>query len=148
MSFGLYLRCFCGFALQLVPCAMLLPVPFRDEAFARGKRWACLGLAVLSVGFSLCYPLIVWLNIDQAVNSNLDDNLFMLAAIAGVTAFYARITQVNLIQKFSAQFIVISYAAVQFFLTNMLMDFLPLKKQDMTYNLNYSRAYSSCPASL
>jgi len=134
MSFGLYLRCFCGFALQLVPCAMLLPVPFRDEAFARGKRWACLGLAVLSVGFSLCYPLIVWLNIDQAVNSNLDDNLFMLVAIAGVTAFYARITQVNLIQKFSALFIVISYAAVQFFLANMLMDFLPLKKQDMTYN--------------
>lgn len=134
MSFGLYLRCFCGFALQLVPCAMLLPVPFRDEAFARGKRWACLGLAVLSVGFSLCYPLIVWLNIDQAVNSNLDDNLFMLAAIVGVTAFYARITQVNLIQKFSALFIVISYAAVQFFLANMLMDFLPLKKQDMTYN--------------
>jgi len=134
MSFGLYLRCFCGFALQLVPCAMLLPVPFRDEAFARGKRWACLGLAMLSVGFSLCYPLIVWLNIDQAVNSNLDDNLFMLAAIAGVTVFYARITQVNLIQKFSALFIVISYAAVQFFLANMLMDFLPLKKQDMTYN--------------
>lgn len=134
MSFGLYLRCFCGFALQLVPCAMLLPVPFRDEAFARGKRWACLGLAVLSVGFSLCYPLSVWLNIDQAVNSNLDDNLFMLAAIAGVTAFYARITQVNLIQKFSALFIVISYAAVQFFLANVLMDFLPLKKQDMTYN--------------
>lgn len=134
MSFGLYLRCFCGFALQLVPCAMLLPVPFRDEVFARGKRWACLGLAVLSVGFSLCYPLIVWLNIDQAANSNLDDNLFMLAAIAGVTAFYARITQVNLIQKFSALFIVISYAAVQFFLANMLMDFLPLKKQDMTYN--------------
>lgn len=134
MSFGLYLRCFCGFALQLVPCAMLLPVPFRDEAFARGKRWACLGLAVLSVGFSLCYPLIVWLNMDQAVNSNLDDNLFMLVAIAGVTAFYARITQVNLIQKFSALFIVISYAAVQFFLANMLMDFLPLKKQDMTYN--------------
>lgn len=134
MSFGLYLRCFCGFALQLVPCAMLLPVPFRDEVFARGKRWACLGLAVLSVGFSLCYPLIVWLNIDQAVNSNLNDNLFMLAAIAGVTAFYARITQVNLIQKFSALFIVISYAAVQFFLANMLMDFLPLKKQDMTYN--------------
>ena len=120
MSFGLYLRCFCGFALQLVPCAMLLPVPFRDEAFARGKRWACLWLAVLSVGFSLCYPLIVWLNIDQAVNSNLDDNLFMLAAIAGVTAFYARITQVNLIQKFSALFIVISYAAVQFFLANMV----------------------------
>lgn len=134
MSFGLYLRCFCGFALQLVPCAMLLPVPFRDEVFARGKRWACLGLAVLSVGFSLCYPLIVWLNIDQAVNSNLNDNLFMLAAIAGVTAFYARITQVNLIQKFSALFIVISYAAVQFFLANMLMDFLPLKKQNMTYN--------------
>ena len=55
----------------------------------------------------------------QAANGNLDDNLFMLAAIAGVTALYARITRVNLMRKFSALFIVISYAAVQFFLANI-----------------------------
>ncbi len=134
MSVGLYLRSFCGFALQLVPCAMLLPVPFREEAFAKGKRWAYAWLAALALVFSLCYPLSVWLNMGQAANGNLDDNLFMLAAIAGVTALYARITRVNLMRKFSALFIVISYAAVQFFLANMLMDFLPLAKQDMTYN--------------
>ena len=134
MSFGLFLRSFCGFALQTVPCAVLLTVPFQEKAYAKGKRWACFWLVMLSIGFSLCYPLIVWLNISQVTNSNLDDNLFMLAAIAGVTVLYARITRVNMLQKFSALFIVISYAAVQFILANMLMDFLPLKKQDMTYN--------------
>lgn len=134
MSIGLYLRSFCGFALQLVPCAMLLLVPFRDGDFAGGKRRAYAWLAALSLGFSLCYPLSVWWNMGQAVSGNLDDNLFMLAAIAGVTALYARITRVNLMRKFSALFIVISYAAVQFFLANMLMDFLPLAKQDMIYN--------------
>ena len=134
MSVGLYLRCFCGFALQLVPCAMLLLVPFRDEVFSKGRRRACMWLAALALAFSLCYPLNVWLNMSQAANSNLDDKLFMLSAIAGVTALYARMTRVNLMRKFSALFIVISYAAVQFFLANMLMDFLPLAKQDMTYN--------------
>ena len=134
MSFGLFLRSFCGFALQTVPCAVLLTVPFQEKAYAKGKRWACFWLVMLSIGFSLCYPLIVWLNIIQVTNSNLDDNLFMLAAIAGITVLYARITRVNMLQKFSALFIVISYAAVQFILANMLMDFLPLKKQDMTYN--------------
>ena len=134
MSFWLYLRSFCGFALQLVPCALLLLVPFQDQAFSKGKRRAYAWLAMLSLGFSLCYPLSVWLNMGRATNSNLDDNLFMLAAIAGVTVLYARLTRVNLMRKFSALFIVISYAAVQFFLANMLIDFLPFEKQDMIYN--------------
>lgn len=134
MSVGLYLRSFCGFAMQLVPCAVLLPLPFREDAFPAGKRKAYAWMAALSLVFSLCYPLIVWLNMGRATNSNLDDNLYMLAAIAVTTAVYFRITRVNLMRKFSVLFIVISYAAVQFFLANMLMDFLPLSKQDMTYN--------------
>ena len=54
MSVGSYLRSFFSFALQLVPCAMLLPVPFREEAFRKGKRRAYALLAALSVGLSLC----------------------------------------------------------------------------------------------
>ena len=134
MSVGLYLRGFCGFALQLVPCAMLLLVPFRKEVFPRGRRRAFLLLATLSLGFSLCYPLIARWNMGLSESSNLDDNLYMLAAVAGVTALYARMTRVNRVQKFSVLFIVISYASVQYFLSNMVMDFLPLSRQDMTYN--------------
>lgn len=134
MSVGLYFRSFIGFALQLVPCAFLLLLPFREKAFQRGRRRAFLLLALVSLSFSLCYPLNVWWNANLAVNSNLDDNLFMLLAIAGVTALFMRLTRESLTRKFSVLFIVISYAAVQFFLSNMLMDFLPMKKQDMTYN--------------
>ena len=134
MTIGLYLRSFCGFALQTIPCAILLLLPFREEAFAKGKRKAYVWMASLSLVFSLCYPLNVWLNLGRPVNSNLDDNLYMLAAIAVTTILFFRITRENLMRKFSALFIVISYAAIQFFLANMLMDFLPLNKQDMTYN--------------
>ena len=83
MSVGLYLRSFCGFALQLVPCAMLLLIPFQDEAFAKGKKRAFVLLALLSLGFSLCYPVNVWWNMGLAADTNLDDNLFMLLAIVG-----------------------------------------------------------------
>ena len=134
MSVGLYLRSFCGFALQMVPCAILLLLPFREEAFPKGKRKAYAWMAALSLVFSLCYPLSVWLNMGRAANSNLDDNLYMLAAIAVNTVLFFRITRENLMRKFSALFIVISYAAIQFFLANMLMDLLPLNKQDMIYN--------------
>ena len=68
MSIGLYLRNFCGFALQLAPCAMLLLVPFRDGDYAGGKRRAYAWLAALSLGFSLCYPLSVWWTMGQAVS--------------------------------------------------------------------------------
>lgn len=135
MSVGSYLRSFFSFALQLVPCAMLLPVPFREEAFRKGKRRAYALLAALSVGLSLCYPLDVWWFSRMAEkNTNLDDNVFMLLAVVGVTALFFRITRERHVRKFTVLFIVISYAAVQFFLSNILMDFLPLKKQDMIYN--------------
>lgn len=135
MSVGSYLRSFFGFALQLVPCAMLLLVPFRGEAFRKGKKRAYALLAALSVGLSLCYPLDVWWFSRMAEkNTNLDDNAFMLLAVVGVTALFFRITRERHVKKLTVLFIVISYAAVQFFLSNMLMDFLPLKKQDMIYN--------------
>lgn len=135
MSVGSYLRSFFGFALQLVPSAMLLLVPFREEAFRKGKKRAYARLAALSVGLSLCYPLDVWWFSRMAEkNTNLDDNAFMLLAVVGVTALFFRITRERHVKKLTVLFIVISYAAVQFFLSNMLMDFLPLKKQDMIYN--------------
>lgn len=148
MSVGLYLRNFCGFALQLIPCAMLLLVPFQDEVFAKSRRKAFALLVALSLGFSLCYPLNVFINMNHGANSNLDDNLYMLAAIAGVTALYVRMTRVSLMRKISALFVVISYAAVQFFLANMLMEFLPLEKQDMTYNDATLAAYLIVTAAL
>lgn len=134
MSVGLYVRSFFGFALQLVPCAMLLLIPFRDKAFQKGRKRAFTLLALLSLGFALCFPLNIWWNARLAENGNLDDNLFMLFAVVGVTALFLRLTRESLTQKFSVLFIVISYAAVQFFVSNMLMDFLPLKKQNMVYN--------------
>lgn len=134
MSVGLYLRSLCGFALQLVPCAMLLLIPFQDEAFAKGKKRAFVLLALLSLGFSLCYPVNVWWNMGLAADTNLDDNLFMLLAIVGVTALFFYVTRESLQRKLTVLSIVISYASVQFFLANMVMDFLPLERKMMVYD--------------
>lgn len=129
------MQSFCGFALQLVPCAILLQVPFQEGAFSKGRKRAFALLSAFSVLFSLIYPLHVWWwSIWKPENNNLDDNIFMLLAIAGVTALFFRVTHANPVQKCSVLFIVVSYAAVQYFLSNMLMDFLPLDKQDMVYN--------------
>lgn len=148
MSVELYLRSFCGFALQLVPCAMLLPVPFGQEAFPKGRRRAFALLAALALGFSLCYPLNVWWHMGQTENTNLDDNLFMLLAIVGVTALFAGVTRESLTRKLSVLSIVISYAAAQFFLANMVMDFLPLKRAMMVYDDGTLVAYVIVTAAL
>lgn len=134
MSVGLFLRCFCGFALQLVPCAILLLLPFQKNAFQSGRRHAFVLLIGVSLVLSLCYPLNVWRSMRLAENSNLDDNLFMLASVIAVSAVFITVTNESLIRKLTALFVVIGYAAVQFFLSNMLMDFLPLAKQDLIYS--------------
>lgn len=134
MSVGLYLRSFCGFALQLVPCAMLLPIPFGQEVFPKGKRRAFILLAVLALGFSLCYPLNVLWNMGLTEDTNLDDNLFMLLAIVGVATLFIGITHESLMRKLSVLSIVVSYAAIQFFLANMVMDFLPLERKQLVYD--------------
>ena len=141
MSAGLYVRSFIGFAIQLFPCAMLLLMPFQEKDFTQGRRRAFLLLALLSIGFSLLYPLNIWKDMGHAESGNLDDNIFMLAAIAGGTALFFRLANVNSIRKISVLFIVIGYASVQFFLSNMLMDFLPLPKQEMIYNDSTLAAY-------
>jgi len=148
MSVGLYLRCFCGFALQLVPCAMLLLVPFGLETFPKGRRRAFFLLAALSIGFSLCYPLSAWWNMGLAEDTNLDDNLFMLLAIVGVTALFTGVVRESLARKLSVLSVVIGYAAAQFFLSNMVMDFLPLERGMMVYDDGTLIAYLIVTAAL
>ena len=133
MTFGFYLRSFCGFAPQLVPCVLLLLIPFREEAFIKGKHRAVVYLTALSIGFSLCYMLLFRWNM-YAPDRNLDDNLFMLLAGAGCTILFIWVTHESPVRKFTVLFVVISYAAVQYFLSNMLMEFLPLVRQAMIYN--------------
>ena len=80
------------------------------------------------------YPLNVWLNKYSEKTGNLDDNLYMLLSIVIVAVLFFLITREKTVRKLFVLFIVINYAAIQFFLSNMLMDILPLQKQNMVYN--------------
>ena len=134
MSTGLFFRGFCGFALQLVPSTLFMLLPFRKECFSIGKRRAFLLFAAVSIFLSMVYPLNVWLNKYSEKTGNLDDNLYMLLSIVIVAVLFFLITREKTVRKLFVLFIVINYAAIQFFLSNMLMDILPLQKQNMVYN--------------
>ena len=134
MDAGFYLRNFLGFSLQLVPCAALLLLPCREEAFRKGRKRAFVLLTALSLLFSLCFPLTCLWSVPLAGNRNLSSNLYMLLAVIGVTALFIRITHESPVRKLFVLFAVVSYAAVQFYFSNIVMDFLPLANQDMIYN--------------
>ena len=134
MSTGLFFRSFCGFALQLVPCAVLLLLPFRNECFPAGKRKTLVLLTAVSITLSLVYPLNIRINMRMEKNGNLDDNLYMLLSIVIVTVLFFLLTREKTVRRLFVLFVVINYAAIQFFLSNMLMDYLPLPKQEMVYN--------------
>jgi len=143
-----YLRCFYGFTLQVVPCAVLLLFPFREKSFVHGRRRSIALFSVISLIFSLCFPFAAWWNRTFTNYENLLDNLYMLLTITGLTVSFFLVVRENYSQKCSVLFIVISYAAVQFFLSNMLMDFLPMARQDLVYNDATIAAFSIVTAVL
>ena len=134
MPFGFYLRCFYGFVIQLLPCSLLLPLPFDSEKAPQPRRRSFLLPALVALGFSLCFPPVAWWGMTKTDRGNLVDNLYMLLAILAVTAVFFMLFHANNARKLTVLFIVISYAAVQFFLSNMLMDFLPFQKADLVYD--------------
>jgi AraC-like DNA-binding protein len=87
-----------------------------------------------ALGFSLCFPPVAWWGMTKTDCGNLVDNLYMLLALLAVAAVFYSVFHVNYVQKFTVLFIVISFAAVQFFLSNMLMDFLPFRRADLVYD--------------
>ena len=89
MSTGLFFRSFCGFALQLVPCVILMLLPFRKECFPLGKRKTLVLLTAVSIILSLVYPLNIRINMRMEKNGNLDDNLYMLLSI--IVILYAKL---------------------------------------------------------
>ncbi len=134
MPFSFYLRCFYGFAIQLVPGSLLLPLPFGRKNDSRERRRSFLLLAMVSLGFSLCFPPVAWWGMRKTDCGNLVDNLYMLLAILAVAVVFFIIFHVNHVRKFTVLFTVISYAAVQYFLSNMLMDFLPFTRAELVYD--------------
>ena len=121
-----YLRNAIGFFIQFFPCAVMIFLPFPQEAYRfRCKRiftWMTIIAAGLAALFSmaLCspdrsgYPGHIFLS-----------ELLMLAAILLALAAHAWIVRETLIKKILVFFIVLFYAVAQFFLVNILLPFFP-----------------------
>lgn len=119
---GIYLRNVIGFFLQLFPCSLMLFLPFGEEAYRFRRKYIftgiILGSAILALAFPalVCYVLHVWPEIDSGAPAN----LYMVAAILLMLAAYVWLVQETLTKKFLAFFSVLFYAAVQYWLVNII----------------------------
>lgn len=134
MSTALYFREFIGFILQLMPCAVLIIVPFLSFKPPENKR----SVPVISsaILMSLLFPFI------STTKNNLIANIYMLMSILIVTALYMFAVKESPLKKLIILFLAVTFASVQFCLSNILMDILPLAKQDDIYNDATLAAYA------
>ena len=115
MSAVYYVQSALGFALQILPCALLL-------------------LGATALGLSLAFPFPSFWCMQNTSFGNLFGNGFMLLSILIVVALFFRAVRDLIGRRLIVLFTVILYSAVQFSLSNVLMDYLPLKRQSWIYN--------------
>lgn len=111
-----------GFLIQLFPCALMIFLPFPQEACRFQRRrifiWMALISMILAVSFSavLCLPDMNWYPKQVVMISN----LFMFAAILLILAAYIWLVRESLMKKVLVFFIVLFYAVTEFVMVNMI----------------------------
>ena len=129
-----YVQSALGFALQILPCALLLPLPFDGTRFRRSRTRTFLLLGATALGLSLAFPFPSFWCMQNTSFGNLFGNGFILLSILIGVALFFRAVRDLIGRRLIVLFTVILYAAVQFSLSNVLMDYLPLKRQSWIYN--------------
>ena len=134
-----YLRNAVGFFIQFFPCAVMVFLPFSQEACRfRRKRiftWMTIIAAGLAALFSaaLCLP-----DRNKHPGYTFLADMLMLAAILLALAAHAWIVREPLIKKSLVFSIVLCYAVLQFVLVNILLPYLPWSTElaGLTYSQN------------
>ena len=129
MAADFLLRHFCGFALQLVPAALLLIVPFDRTRFRIRTRWMRLVFILVSLGLSGTYALTISAmhgrGLDAGGRGFLIGNLFMCASILVVVLLFFLLTRDRSLHKMLVLFGVVAFAAVQYSVANVFLSFTP-----------------------
>ncbi len=119
MTCGIYLVDAVGFFFQFYPCAVMCFVPFDDDKLKIRKRTLFFFLTLCVLTVSALFPLAVHLGSTLKVIIHISDSYMLLTVILSVAA-YGVLVRENYMKKLLVIYIVIFYAALIFWLTNLV----------------------------
>ncbi len=115
-----YLQNALGFLIQLFPCALMIFLPFPQEAYRFKRRTVFTWMLAISLMMAAVFAAVLCLrDLKKYPGHILISNLFMLAAILLILAAYVWLLRESLIKKILVFFIVLFYAVTEFVLVNM-----------------------------
>ena len=121
-----YLRNAVGFFIQFLPCAVMVFLPFPQEACRFRRKNIFFWMTVIAAGLASLFSAALFLpDWGGYPGHALLPGLMMLAAILLVLAAFAWIVREPLMKKTLVFSIVLCYAVAQFFIVNILLLYLP-----------------------
>ncbi len=132
---GIYLRNAIGFFIQLFPCSLMLFFPFGEEAYRFRRKYIFTGIILASAILALAFPAVVYyaLNMWPGMDSGGPANLYMVTAILLVLAAYVWLIRETLTKKFLVFFSVLFYAAIQYWLVNIIAILVRMAINNLAY---------------
>ena len=119
-----YLRNAIGFFVQFFPCALMIFLPFPEDACRFRRKRIFFWMTVVAMGLAALFPAALFLRVRSGYPACLP-GLQMLVAILLALAAHAWIVREPLMKKTLVFSIVLCYAVAQFFMVNILLLFLP-----------------------
>ena len=119
MTCWVYLVDAVGFFLQFFPCAVMCFVPFDGDKLKIRKRTLFFLLTLCVLAVSALFPLAVHLATALNIVIHIADAYMLLTVILSVVA-YGVLVRENYMKKLLVIYIVIFYAALIFWLTNLV----------------------------
>ncbi len=110
-----------GFFIQFFPCAIMIFLPFPQDMYRFRRRRIFSVVTISAILLSLFFA--VFMCIDTGIKTALFANLFMLLSILITLAAYFFIVSDSFVKKLLVFFVVMSYAALQYCLVNVLIGF-------------------------
>lgn len=125
-----------GFALQLVPSAILLFLPFEQVSYRRERRLALIIVIAVAMGFSVGFSLFHTrlFAYGYEPSFNLYANLYLSIAVVVIVIIHVALINVPAMHRFLVIFLVVLFAVVQFTTVNSLLDILPFPDTDTIYS--------------
>lgn len=142
------LRHFAGFALQLIPAALLLFLPFDRANLRISTRWLFPSFTVVILGLCAVYTLVISIihirGLDAGGEGYLFGNLYMCGSIMAVMLLFFLLIRDDPMRKSFVFFSVVTFAAIQYCLVNVFLSFtprLPASQMGQSYDTNTFFAY-------
>ena len=105
-----------GFFIQLLPCALMVFLPFPLETYRIRRKYVFTAVTAVVALIAVAFPFV--LSSTPPEYAALAANVFMFLSTVLVLVFYAWVIQEAAVKKILSFFIVLFYAALQYCLVN------------------------------